>query len=97
MENEEAGFSVLLIVRKDSVNKEIFLDLGSTQGIIKGRKATSFSSIATDVKNAGAHYEDSEVVADQGIVTSRSPEDLDAFVAKIVEEIEEGKHDRKAA
>ena len=66
-------------------------------GIIKGRKATSFSSIATDVKNAGAHYEDSEVVADQGIVTSRSPEDLDAFVAKIVEEIEEGKHDRKAA
>lgn len=66
-------------------------------GIIKGRKATCFSSIATDVKNAGAQYEDSEVVADQGIVTSRSPEDLDAFVAKIVEEIEEGKHDRKAA
>lgn len=66
-------------------------------GIIKGRKATCFSSIATDVKNAGAQYEDSEVVADQGIVTSRSPKDLDAFVAKIVEEIEEGKHDRKAA
>lgn len=66
-------------------------------GVIEGRKATCYSSIATDVKNAGAHYEDSEVVADQGIVTSRSPEDLDAFVAKIVEEIEEGKHDRAAA
>lgn len=66
-------------------------------GIIKGRKATCYPSIATDLKNAGAQYEDSEVVADQGIVTSRSPEDLDAFVAKIVEEIEEGKHERKAA
>ena len=66
-------------------------------GIIKGRKATCFPSIATDLKNAGAHYEDSEVVADQGIVTSRKPDDLDAFVAKTVEEIEEGKHDRKAA
>ena len=66
-------------------------------GIIKGRKATCFPSIATDLKNAGAQYEDSEVVADQGIVTSRKPDDLDAFVAKTVEEIEEGKHDRKAA
>lgn len=66
-------------------------------GIIKGRKATCYPSIATDLKNAGAQYEDSEVVADQGIVTSRNPDDLDAFVAKIVEEIEEGKHDRKAA
>ena len=66
-------------------------------GIIKGRAATSYASIATDVKNAGAHYEDSEVVVDQGIITSRSPEDLDAFIAKIVEEVEEGEHNRKAA
>jgi protease I len=65
-------------------------------GIIEGRKATLYSSIATDLKNAGAHFEDSEVVVDQGIITSRSPEDLDAFIAKIVEEIEEGKHDRDA-
>jgi len=66
-------------------------------GIIEGRKATSYHSIATDLKNAGAHFEDSEVVVDKGIVTSRSPEDLDAFVAKIVEEIEEGEHERRAA
>ncbi|MEW9918023.1 type 1 glutamine amidotransferase domain-containing protein [Marimonas sp. MJW-29] len=66
-------------------------------GLIKGRKATSYESISTDMKNAGALWEDSEVVVDNGIITSRSPEDLDAFVAKIVEEIEEGDHARKAA
>ncbi len=58
---------------------------------------TSFGSISTDVKNAGGLWEDSEVVVDQGIITSRSPDDLDAFVSKIVEEVEEGKHDRQAA
>lgn len=66
-------------------------------GIIEGRKATSYHSIATDLKNAGAHFKDSEVVVDQGIITSRSPEDLDAFIGKIVEEIEECEHDRAAA
>lgn len=64
---------------------------------LKGRKATSFSSIKTDMKNAGADWRDEAVVADQGIVTSRSPEDLDAFVGKIIEEIEEGRHQRRAA
>ncbi len=66
-------------------------------GIINGRKATSYGSIKTDMQNAGAHWEDSEVVVDNGIITSRSPEDLNAFVGKIVEEIEEGEHQRKAA
>ncbi|TNF21825.1 MAG: type 1 glutamine amidotransferase [Rhodobacteraceae bacterium] len=66
-------------------------------GIVKGRDVTSYASIRTDVENAGGTWHDKEVVADQGIVTSRKPEDLKAFVSKIVEEIEEGKHARKAA
>ncbi|MBP2549883.1 protease I [Neorhizobium galegae] len=64
---------------------------------LRGRKATSFASIRTDVKNAGASWEDKEVVVDKGIITSRSPKDLQAFVAKIVEEIGEGIHNRRAA
>jgi protease I len=66
-------------------------------GILKGREATSYHSIKTDVINAGAHWKDVPVVVDQAIITSRQPQDLEAFVAKIVEEIEEGKHTRKAA
>lgn len=61
---------------------------------VRGRKLTSYASIKTDVINAGAHWVDEAVVADSGIVTSRKPEYLEAFVAKIIEEIEEGTHDR---
>lgn len=64
---------------------------------VKDRKVTSYGSIKTDVKNAGGQWLDEEVVVDQGIITSRSPDDLDAFVDKIVEEIEEGDHPRRAA
>jgi len=66
-------------------------------GVLKGRDATSYHSIKTDVINAGANWKDEAVVVDQAIITSRQPDDLKAFVAKIVEEIEEGKHARKAA
>jgi protease I len=66
-------------------------------GIAKGRRMTSFKSIKTDVANAGATWEDSEVVVDQGVITSRNPGDLEAFSAKIIEEIKEGRHTRRSA
>lgn len=62
-------------------------------GMLKGRKMTSYPSIQTDLKNAGAIWMDKEVVVDQGFVTSRSPQDLDAFNKKLLEEIGEGVHE----
>ncbi|MGH6866940.1 MAG: type 1 glutamine amidotransferase domain-containing protein [Methyloceanibacter sp.] len=59
-------------------------------GIAKDRKMTSSHSMATDVKNAGASWVDKEVVADQRLITSRNPGDLEAFSAKIIEEVREG-------
>ena len=63
-------------------------------GVLKGRKATSYKSIRTDLKNAGALFEDSSVVVDQALITSRNPDDLDDFCAKIIEEVKEGRHER---
>ena len=66
-------------------------------GIVKGRRATSYRSIKTDMINAGAKWEDSAVVVDQGVITSRNPGDLDVFSAKIIEEIAEGRHSQRTA
>jgi protease I len=64
---------------------------------LRGRQATSYPSIRTDLRNAGAAWKDEAVVVDNGIVTSRSPKDLPQFVAKIIEEVSEGLHNRRAA
>lgn len=61
-------------------------------GVIKGKTLTSYPSVKTDLLNAGAHWVDKEVVVDNGLVTSRSPKDLEAFNKKIVEEFREGVH-----
>lgn len=66
-------------------------------GVIKDRKVTSYNSIKTDLINAGANWVDEEVVVDSGLVTSRSPKDLPAFNAKLVEEVYEGKHEAQVA
>lgn len=62
-------------------------------GLVKGRKMTSYPSVKIDLINAGADWHDKEVVVDQGLVTSRDPDDLPAFNKKMVEEIKEGKHE----
>ncbi|USQ78469.1 type 1 glutamine amidotransferase domain-containing protein [Ornithinimicrobium faecis] len=60
--------------------------------VVRGRKMTSYPSLQTDLRNAGAEWVDEEVVVDQGLVSSRTPDDLPAFNAKLVEEIGEGEH-----
>lgn len=66
-------------------------------GVLKGRTVTSYPSIRTDLRNAGATVVDEEVVVDNGLVTSRNPDDIPAFNAKIVEEFCEGRHEQGVA
>ncbi len=66
-------------------------------GVVKGLEITSWPSLETDLKNAGARWVDREVVVDRGIVSSRKPQDLPAFCRKMVVEFREGRHQRQAA
>jgi len=65
--------------------------------VLDGRRITSWPSLKTDMINAGAEWVDEEVVTDQGLVTSRKPDDLDAFCSKAIEEFSEGKHAQQVA
>lgn len=61
-------------------------------GVVEGREMTSYPSLRTDLRNAGATWVDREVVVDQGLVTSREPADIPAFIGKMIEEFAEGRH-----
>lgn len=63
--------------------------------VVKDRKVTAIAPIRIDLRNAGAHVVDEEVVVDQGLVTSRTPEDLEAFCDKVIEELCEGEHEEQ--
>lgn len=65
--------------------------------LVRGRQLTSWPSLQTDIRNAGGEWVDEEVVADQGLISSRKPDDLAAFCAKIVEEFAEGRHETAQA
>jgi protease I len=64
-------------------------------GAVSGRTITSYPSLQTDLRNAGANWVDQEVVTDQGLVTSRKPDDIPAFNRKMIEEFAEGRHERQ--
>ena len=64
-------------------------------GVVRGRRLTSWPSIQSDIRNAGGEWVDEEVVVDQGIVTSRKPDDMPAFNKKMLEEFAEGVHERR--
>jgi protease I len=64
---------------------------------VEGRAMTSYKSIRKDVENAGANWVDKPVVVDRGMITSRSPDDLGAFVSKIIEEVQKGSGASRAA
>ena len=66
-------------------------------GVVRGRTLTSWPAIKTDVRNAGGNWVDEEVVVDNGLVTSRKPDDIPAFNEKMIEEFCEGRHERQSA
>jgi protease I len=66
-------------------------------GLVRGRKMTSWPAIEVDMRNAGAHWLDEEVVVDNGLVSSRKPDDIPAFNRKMIEEFAEGRHKVQAA
>jgi protease I len=66
-------------------------------GVVRGRTLTSFPSLQTDIRNAGGNWVDEQVHVDNGLVTSRKPDDIPAFNRKLIEEFAEGRHEQQAA
>jgi protease I len=97
LRQDEKAIHFIQAFFSDSANKPVAAIchgpwLLAEAGVLKGRKVTSYNSIKTDLKNAGAIWVDEPVVVDNGLVTSRTPDDLDAFNKKLLEEIREGRH-----
>jgi protease I len=65
-------------------------------GVVRGRTLTSWPSLQTDIRNARGNWVDEQVHVDQGLVTSRKPDDLPAFTKKLIEELAEGRHEQQA-
>jgi len=65
-------------------------------GVVRGRTLTSFPSLQTDIRNAGGNWVDDQVHVDNGLVTSRKPDDIPAFNKKLIEEFAEGRHEQQA-
>ena len=98
MANELKGKRVA-IVATDMVEQVELLEPRKAldeAGVVRGRKLTSWPSIQTDIRNAGGNWVDEEVVVDQGLVTSRKPDDIPAFNDKLIEEFAEGRHAEQA-
>ena len=66
-------------------------------GVVRGKRVTSWPTLQTDIRNAGGEWVDEEVVVDEGLVTSRKPDDIPAFNAKMIEEFCEGRHPARSA
>jgi putative intracellular protease/amidase len=94
---EQAGGEPVLIAPEPGEAQAFnHLDKADTfAGVVDGRTLTSWPSLQTDIRNAGGEWVDEEVHVDSGLVTSRNPDDLEAFCAKTIEEIAEGVHDEQ--
>lgn len=97
LRQDEKAISFIKAFFSDNANKPVAAIchgpwLLAEAGVLNGRKVTSYPSIKTDLKNAGANWVDEQVVVDKGLVTSRKPDDLEAFNKKLLEEICEGCH-----